>query len=62
MTVESVNVPVSNGNVDAVVTWWSQNPNKDSPYAFVLRIYTIKEGSSKEHAGKSHIMDNLMSP
>ena len=51
LTVETVNVPIVNGNVESGGCSWSESTNEDSPYAFVLRLFFTREEPAKENIG-----------
>ncbi|KAK2154826.1 hypothetical protein LSH36_256g03021 [Paralvinella palmiformis] len=42
ITVQTVSVPISNGNVDTELTRWTESVSDDIPYAFCLRIFHDK--------------------
>ena len=52
VTIETVSVPIINGNVDATGTRWIESANDDAPYAFILRLYTVQDSSTKETLGE----------
>ena len=52
VTIETVSVPIINGNVDATGTRWIDSANDDAPYAFILRLYTVQDSSAKETLGE----------
>ena len=52
VTIETVSVPIINGNVDATGTRWIESANDDAPYAFILRLYTVQDSSAKETLGE----------
>ena len=52
VTIETVSVPIINGNVDATGTRWVENANDDAPYAFMLRLYTVQDIAAKETLGE----------
>ena len=54
VTIETVSVPIINGNVDATGTRWIESANDDAPYAFILRLYTVQDSSAKETLGEAH--------
>ena len=51
LTVETLAVPVVNGNVESGGCSWSESTNDDSPYAFVLRLFFTREEPAKENIG-----------
>ena len=51
VTIETVSVPIINGNVDATGTRWIESANDDAPYAFILRLYTVQDSSDKGTLG-----------
>lgn len=49
--METVEVPVINGNVDAKLASWTENAKDDSPYAFILRVFLKRETVISETIG-----------
>ena len=59
VTIETVSVPIINGNVDATGTRWIESANDDAPYAFILRLFTVQDTSAKETLGTVHAFTSL---
>ena len=54
LSIETVSVPVVNGNMSTKDTKWTEHVKDDLPYAYILRIFQVKSDDNKYTIGKYH--------
>ena len=59
ITIETVQAPILNGNVDSTGLWWSEKASEDYPWAMVLRTFYIKDTRTKETIGINPLKDDM---
>jgi len=56
VTVETLAVPLVKDRLQLTVTRWSESVNVDSSYAFVLRVFTDREASTRVYGSDNFVV------
>jgi len=49
ITIETIGVPVLDGQMDSSRITWTESMNEDTLYAYSLRVFHLKDVSNKTH-------------